>query len=137
LLKSAMLFEDEHIIALNKPSGIVVHGGSGRSFGVIEALRYLRPEQGNLQLVHRIDQQTSGCLLLSKTGQGLRQLHEALRSREAQKQYIGLLKGDIGRQTITVDGPLKKNNMLSGERLVQVDHSGKPAHTSFRRKQLF
>ncbi len=137
MLKSAVLFEDEHIMALNKPAGIAVHGGSGRSFGVIEVMRYLRPEAGNLQLVHRIDQQTSGCLLLSKTAQGLQHLHEALRSRHAQKRYLTLLKGDIGRQSIKVDVPLKKNIMLSGERLVQVDQGGKAAHSSFRRKQLF
>jgi 23S rRNA pseudouridine955/2504/2580 synthase len=137
MLHNAVLFEDEHIIALNKPSGIVVHSGSGRSFGVIEVLRYLRPDESNLQLVHRVDQATSGCLLLSKTVQGLKQLHQALRSRQVEKQYIALLKGDIGKQLVNIDIPLKKNTMLSGERVVTPDMAGKTAQSCFKRRQVF
>ncbi len=137
MVRSAFLFEDDDLIALNKPSGIVVHSGSGRSFGIIEILRYLRPEQPNLQLIHRIDQDTSGCLLLSKTGQGLRALHKALRGNQVEKKYIALLKGDIGKQELKVDVPLGKNIMLSGERLVQVDKDGKVAQSSFKRLRRF
>ncbi len=137
MLKSALLYEDEHIIALNKPAGIVVHSGSGRSFGVIEVLRFLRPDDSSLQLVHRIDQATSGCLLLSKTTRGLRQLHQALRSRQVEKHYMALLKGNIGQQECRIDMPLQKNTMLSGERLVQVDAQGKSAVSRFTRMQVF
>lgn len=137
MLRSAFLFEDDDIIALNKPSGIVVHSGSGRSFGIIEILRYLRPEQANLQLVHRLDQETSGCLLLSKTGPGLRALHKALRGKQVEKKYVALLKGDIGERELKVDVPLGKNIMLSGERLVQVDKDGKVAQSRFERLQRF
>jgi 23S rRNA pseudouridine955/2504/2580 synthase len=137
MVSSAVLYEDEDIIALDKPSGIVVHSGSGRSFGVIEVLRYLRPGENNLQLVHRIDQQTSGCLLLSKTSRGLRLLHTALRAKQARKSYTALLKGDIGKTKLEVDVSLKKNVMLSGERLVQADETGKSAQSIFKRIQLF
>jgi len=133
MFKSGVLFEDDNIIALNKPSGIVVHSGSGRTFGVIEVLRYLRPQESNLQLVHRIDQDTSGCLLLSKTSQGLRLLHSALRDSQVEKKYTSLLKGDIGKHKVHVDVALKKNIKLSGERLVQVDKEGKAARSCFRR----
>lgn len=137
LVQTSVLFEDEHIIALNKPSGIVVHSGSGRSFGVIEVLRYLRPELENLQLAHRIDQATSGCLLLSKTASGLRHIHQALRNGQIEKKYIALLKGDIGKKAIRIDVPLKKNMIRSGERLVKVDSEGKKAESCFTRRQVF
>ena len=137
MVQSAILFEDDNIIALNKPSGIVVHSGSGRSFGVIEVLRILRPEDDNLQLVHRIDQATSGCLLLSKTASSLRQLHQAFKNGQVKKKYIALLKGDIGKQALTVNISLKKNIMRSGERLVKVDTEGKNAESCFRRRQVF
>lgn len=137
LIRSAMLFEDEHIIALNKPSGVVVHSGSGRSFGVIEVLRHLRPEQAHLQLAHRIDQATSGCLLLSKSSAGLQIIHQALRNSEMHKQYISLLSGDIGRKTVRIEAALRKNTILSGERLVRVDPEGKHAESSFTRSRLY
>jgi 23S rRNA pseudouridine955/2504/2580 synthase len=137
LIQSAVLFEDEHIIALNKPSGVVVHSGSGRSFGVIEVLRYLRPEQAKLQLAHRIDQATSGCLLLSKSNSGLQHIHQALRNGEMQKKYISLLSGDIGRKTVRINAALKKNTVRSGERLVRVDSEGKQAESSFTRTRVY
>ena len=137
MIAAAVLFEDDNIIALNKPSGIVVHSGSGRSFGVIEVLRYLRPGDRNLQLVHRIDQATSGCLLLCKNAAGLKNLHLAFRGGHVEKKYTALLKGDIGKKTINLDVALKKNQGSSGERLVKVDAAGKPAQTSFRRTMLF
>ena len=137
LIQSAVLFEDEHIIALNKPSGVVVHSGSGRSFGVIEILRYLRPEQENLQLAHRIDQSTSGCLLLSKSSAGLQQIHQALRDGEMHKKYISLLAGNIGRKTVHINAALKKNTLRSGERMVRVDCEGKQAESSFTRTRVY
>ena len=137
MLDSSIIFEDENILALNKPSGIVVHAGSGRSYGVIEVLRHLRPEDSNLQLVHRIDQATSGCLLLSKTGQGLRQLHQALKSGEMRKAYVALLAGDIGPKAQTVDLALRKNTLSSGERIVRPDKEGKRAVSTFTRSRVF
>ncbi len=137
MLESAVLFEDEKILVVNKPSGIVVHAGSGRSFGVIEVLRHMRPEDSNLQLVHRIDQATSGCLLLSKTGQGLRELHQALKSGKMEKGYIALLGGDIGPKPLTVDLALRKNTLSSGERIVRPDKEGKRAVSTFSRSRLF
>jgi len=137
LVQAAVIFEDEHIIAMNKPSGIVVHSGSGRSFGVIEVLRHLRPELENLQLAHRIDQATSGCLLLSKTALGLRHIHQALRNGQMKKKYVALLKGDIGKKALKIDVPLQKDMIRSGERLVKVDSEGKKAESCFTRRQVF
>lgn len=136
-LKSSILYEDEHLIAVNKPSGLVVHSGTGRSFGVIELLRHLRPKDSNLQLVHRLDQETSGCLLISKTASGLRQLHNALKAGEVKKHYISLLMGDIGSQKRKVESRLKKNILESGERRVKVDKEGKNAVSIFRRIKRF
>jgi 23S rRNA pseudouridine955/2504/2580 synthase len=137
MVQDSVLYEDEHIIALNKPSGIVVHSGSGRSLGVIEVLRYLRPEEKNLQLAHRIDQATSGCLLVTKTASGLRQIHTALRNGQLKKRYRALLKGDIGSEAVTIKVPIKKNAIRSGERLVKVNSEGQYAESEFVRTQLF
>ncbi len=104
---------------------------------MIEILRHMRPEDENLQLVHRIDQATSGCLLLSKTGRGLRGLHESLKSGKMGKGYIALLAGDIGPSKITIDLALRKNTISSGERLVRPDKDGKRALSTFARSRLF
>ena len=122
---------------MNKPSGIVVHSGSGRSFGVIEILRYLRPMDEDLQLVHRIDQATSGCLLLSKSSQRLRKLHTLLKKGQLGKKYIALLAGKIGSKPVKVDLALRKNNLSSGERIVRPDAEGKHAETVFTPKRSF
>lgn len=137
MLRNAVLYEDEEIIAINKPSGIVVHSGSGRSFGVIEVLRHLLPRESNLQLVHRLDQATSGCLLLSKSTAQLRNLQKAFREGQVSKNYQALLKGDLGKKTVNVSKALKKNIMSSGERMVKVDESGKKAQTRFVRRKLY
>ncbi len=127
-----ILYEDKRLLVLNKPSGFAVHGGSGLSYGVIEALRALFPDAPYLELVHRLDRDTSGCLLIAKKRSMLRFLHEQLREHRLQKQYLALVKGlwQSGRQTINV--PLRKNTLRSGERVVCVDDTGKVAISHFR-----
>ncbi|MCE5387037.1 MAG: 23S rRNA pseudouridine(955/2504/2580) synthase RluC [Acidithiobacillus sp.] len=137
-LLARILFEDDRVLVLDKPSGMAVHGGSGLRFGVIEALRQLRPELGELELVHRLDRETSGCLLLSKRRSALRALHEALRKQELQKRYLTLAVGPWeGNNHQRVDLPLRKNVLRSGERMVRVDPQGKASATQFRVLQRY
>lgn len=132
-LLSAVLYEDERVMAVNKPSGMAVHGGSGLSWGLIEAMRALRPGDPELELVHRLDRETSGCLLLCKRRSTLRELHRLIREKAVDKRYLCLLAGDIQRKELRVDAPLRKNLLRSGERVVRVDPAGgKPACTIFR-----
>jgi 23S rRNA pseudouridine955/2504/2580 synthase len=131
-LEKAVIFEDERLIAVDKPAGLAVHGGSGLSFGLIEAMRVLRPRT-DLELVHRLDRDTSGCLLLSKRRSALRELHRLIRASAVDKRYIALLAGRLPRRQMEVDAPLRKNTLKSGERVVVVDPAeGKPARTLFR-----
>lgn len=131
LIESRILFEDKRILILNKPSGLAVHGGSGLSFGLIEVLRELRPNDKNLELVHRLDRDTSGCLIIAKKRSALRRLHEQLREGTMDKRYMTLLKGKWKGRSKWVDAPLLKNVIQSGERLVFVDARGKEARTQF------
>ena len=130
-LESRILFEDKRILIINKPSGLAVHGGSGLSFGLIEALRELRPSDKNIELVHRLDRDTSGCLIIAKKRSALRRLHEQLREGTMDKRYMTLLKGKWKGRSRWVDAPLLKNVIQSGERLVFVDQRGKEARTQF------
>jgi 23S rRNA pseudouridine955/2504/2580 synthase len=133
-LEAAVLFEDERIIVLNKPTGMAVHGGSGLSWGLIEAMRVLRPTAAELELVHRLDRETSGCLLLSKRRSALRDLHRLMRGNAVDKRYLALLAGRLPQREVFVDAPLRKNLLRGGERVVRVDRdAGKPAQTRFRR----
>ena len=131
-LEAAIIYEDDRLLILNKPSGLAVHGGSGLSYGVIEGLRALRPTAPYLELVHRLDRETSGCLLIAKKRSALRRLHELLRSNRMDKRYLALLKGQWqgGRRQVTA--PLLKNVLRSGERMVRVDPAGKTASSVFR-----
>lgn len=131
-IEGRILFEDDDMIVLNKPSGMAVHGGSGLSFGVIEALRAIRPEARFLELVHRLDRETSGCLLIAKRRSALRELHTQFREDDVNKVYLALLCGSLEKNRLTVDAPLKKNTLKSGERMVRVAADGKPAITGFR-----
>lgn len=130
-IESRILFEDKRIMVINKPSGLAVHGGSGLSFGLIEALRQLRPNDKSLELVHRLDRDTSGCLIIAKKRSALRRLHEQLREGSMDKRYMTLLKGKWQGRSKWVDAPLLKNVVKSGERLVFVDNKGKEARTQF------
>ncbi len=132
-LEQQILFEDERLIVINKPSGMAVHGGSGLSFGLIEALRALRPDARMLELVHRLDRDTSGCLVVAKKRSALRHLHEQLRNKTVQKFYHALVKGRWSTKLTRVTESLKKNDLKSGERVVVVDNiNGKESETRFK-----
>ena len=130
-LERRILFEDDCVLVLNKPSGIAVHGGSGLSFGVIEALRALRPQARFLELVHRLDRETSGILLVAKKRSALRHLHEQLRIKSIQKEYLALVRGQWQSHCKKVEAPLLKNELAGGERIVRVSEQGKPSETRF------
>ena len=132
-----IIFEDSGLIVLNKPSGIAVHGGSGISYGVIEAMRKLKPECKRLELVHRLDRETSGCLLIAKKRSALRHLHESLRLGKVKKIYLALCKGKWRGGERLIDAPLRKNVVSSGERIVRVNADGKEAISRFAPKQRF
>jgi 23S rRNA pseudouridine955/2504/2580 synthase len=130
-LGDAILYEDDRLLVLNKPTGMAVHGGSGVSFGVIEGLRVLRPNAPYLELVHRLDRDTSGCLLIAKRRSELRTLHELLRAGKVQKRYLLLVKGHWAPEKCEVGVALKRNLLRGGERMVEVDSEGKRALTRF------
>lgn len=132
LLESSIIHETKQYILLNKPSGMAVHGGSGLSFGVIEAFRSLRPREKFLELVHRLDRDTSGCLLIAKRRSYLTDFHQQLRTKSMRKEYLALVVGDWDNQCNRVTAPLKKNQPKSGERFVTVDKEGKPSETRFK-----
>lgn len=136
-IEPRILHEDDDLLVLNKPSGMAVHGGSGLSFGVIEALRQLRPDCRALELVHRLDRDTSGCLLIAKRRSALRSLHEQFREDDIGKVYVALLAGVWAKSRWLVDAPLKKNVLQSGERMVRVARDGKSAETEFRRLERY
>jgi 23S rRNA pseudouridine955/2504/2580 synthase len=136
-LDNSILYEDDRIIAINKPSGVAVHGGSGINAGVIEALRAIRSDASRLELVHRLDRDTSGCLLISKKSSVLRILHELIRQNRVDKRYLALLAGSWRKGLKHVDVPLLKNTLQGGERVVRVDPDGKPAETRFKRLERY
>lgn len=131
LLDERLLYEDPGLWVLNKPSGLAVHGGSGLSFGLIECLRLLRPQERYLELVHRLDRDTSGCIMVARKPAVLKSLHRQLRSDQVGKRYLALVRGRWSRKRSFVEAPLKKNTLKSGERIVRVDREGKPARTDF------
>ncbi|ACZ76445.1 MULTISPECIES: 23S rRNA pseudouridine(955/2504/2580) synthase RluC [Dickeya] len=136
-LANCILYEDDYLLLLNKPSGTAVHGGSGLSFGVIEGLRALRPEARFLELVHRLDRDTSGVLLVAKKRSALRSLHEQLRAKGMQKDYLALVRGQWQSHCKSVQAPLLKNVLQSGERIVRVNSEGKPSETLFKVEERF
>ena len=129
-----ILFEDEAMLVIDKPEGIAVHGGSGVSFGVIEALRRQRPQAKFLELAHRLDRETSGILLIGKKRLALTALHDMFREHGAgaDKRYLVLVKGRWMNATQHVKAPLLKYLTEGGERRVTVHADGKPSHTVFR-----
>lgn len=135
-VKAAIVSEDERLLVLDKPAGVAVHGGSGLSFGVIEALRALRPKE-ELELVHRLDRETSGCLLVARKRSALRTLHELMREGLVEKRYLTLVKGhwNLGHTKINV--PLRTDIRVGGERTVKAHASGKEAISEFRPVQWF
>ncbi|MCB1801303.1 MAG: 23S rRNA pseudouridine(955/2504/2580) synthase RluC [Gammaproteobacteria bacterium] len=136
-IDNSIIYEDDLLIALNKPSGIAVHGGSGLSFGVIETLRNARPNAPYLELAHRLDRDTSGCLLVAKKRSALIELQELQRSGRIDKRYSALLAGKTRKGAWRCELPLRKNTLQGGERVVRVDPLGKAAATAFKVVQRF
>jgi 23S rRNA pseudouridine955/2504/2580 synthase len=136
-LETRIIHEDKHLIVLNKPAGIAVHGGSGVDYGVIEALRSLRPQQKFLELVHRLDKETSGVLLVAKKRSALKHLHDQLRFKKMQKDYLALVRGEWQSHDKVVKAPLLKLTLKSGERIVRVNPEGKPSETRFKIMQRY
>lgn len=140
-LEASVLFEDKGLIIVNKPAGLAVHGGSGLNFGVIEAMRQLRPDCPQIELVHRLDRDTSGCLMIAKKRSVLRHLHAELRGegkgKGVIKRYEALVRGRWPASTRKVHAPLQKSNLRSGERMVEVNVEGKESLTEFRVLERF
>jgi 23S rRNA pseudouridine955/2504/2580 synthase len=132
LMLDSIVFEDNKILVVNKPSGVAAHGGSGINFGVIETLRAARADLKNLELVHRLDRDTSGCLILAKKRSALRELHQLIFNGQILKKYLLLVKGKWQNGEKIVDLPLLKNQLKSGERIVRVSDDGKKSLTIFR-----
>lgn len=137
LVERSILFEDNDLIVLNKPSGLAVHGGSGISLGLIETLRQVRPDAKFLELVHRLDRDTSGCIMVAKKRSALRFLHAALQAKQITKIYHALVEGKWSARKTKVDAPLQKNELKSGERVVKAHPLGKPSLTEFKVLQRF
>ena len=133
---AAIVHEDERLLVLDKPSGLAVHGGSGLTYGIIEALRAARPQE-TLELAHRLDRDTSGILMVTRKPAALRMLHELLREGRVEKSYLALVVGrwELGRKLIDV--PLQTEARVSGERTVRVGEGGKSARTRFQLVQQF
>lgn len=128
-----VLFEDEFLLAIDKPSGIAVHGGSGIAHGVIESLRAMRRDARFLELVHRLDRDTSGVLLVAKKRTALTALHEMLRSRDMDKRYLVAVKGRFRNELQRVRASLAEHRTREGEKRVSVSERGQEAETVFRR----
>jgi 23S rRNA pseudouridine955/2504/2580 synthase len=135
-IERSIVYEDERLIVLDKPAGVAVHGGSGVSFGVIEALRALKSGE-SLELVHRLDRDTSGCLIVAKDAGTLRALHALLREHGFDKRYLTLVKGRWGLGAKRIDVPLHTDTRVRGERTVRAGAAGKPSVSEFRPVQFF
>jgi len=136
LLNASILYEDDGLLVINKPPGLAVHGGSGVTLGLIETLRQMRPEARHLELVHRLDRDTSGCIMVAKKRSYLRHLQEALREKSAGaggvlKVYQALVLGDWSKRCHQINAPLMKFEVAGGERIVKVHPDGKPSLTEF------
>lgn len=136
-LARRMVYEDDGLLVIDKPSGLAVHGGSGLNFGLIECLRQMRPQQRYLELVHRLDRDTSGLILIAKKAAVLRELHRQFREKHVDKRYLALVAGAWPASKGTVEAPLEKNVLQSGERMVRVSGEGRSAVTKFQVVERF
>lgn len=139
-IEASILYENEQLIVVNKPFGVAVHGGSGISAGVIEALRANRPDAKFLELVHRLDKDTSGCLMIAKKRAMLKDLHQRLRDEKGvsiEKHYTALVCGRWNGKEHRVTAALEKFNLPNGERMVRVAREGKPSLTIFKPQEHF
>ncbi|WP_250622742.1 RluA family pseudouridine synthase [Pinirhizobacter soli] len=132
----AVIFEDKHFLVIDKPPGVASHGGSGVSHGAIELLRAARPKE-SLELVHRLDRDTSGVLVFSRTRPALTGLQALIREGEVTKQYLCLMTGAPSRAKFDVNAPLQKSILQGGERMVRVSDKGKPSLTFFREVEQY
>lgn len=130
-LQQSILFEDSRFLIVNKPFSMAVHGGSGISYGVIEGLRALRPDAPYLELAHRLDRDTSGCLIIAKRRSALRAFQKQQQEGRTNKYYLTLVKGQWKGGTRKVKAPLLKKTLKSGQRIVRIDRQGKPSVSSF------
>jgi 23S rRNA pseudouridine955/2504/2580 synthase len=135
-LLESILFEDQDFLILNKPAGLAVHAGSGLSFGLIELLR-LQPRYATVELAHRLDRETSGCLMLARNRETLRQLQQLLQAHTIEKTYFALLRGRLPAKPMVVDSALSKNRLRGGERMVALDDEGKTARTTIKMLKHF
>jgi 23S rRNA pseudouridine955/2504/2580 synthase len=136
-IEKHVLHEDRELLILDKPTGLAVHGGSGVSLGLIELLRAARPHADSLGLVHRLDRDTSGCLMIAKRHASLRRMQSLFRSGAVHKVYRALLLGRFSGSERLVEAPLQTMERRGGERYVRVDASGKPAQTRFLTERRF
>lgn len=136
-IESSILYEDNDLMVVNKPSGVAVHGGSGIHFGLIEVVRTMRPLAKRIELVHRLDRETSGCIIIAKKASILKALHEQIRENRMVKEYLALLSNHWPSGKSKVDLPLKKNTLQSGERIVRVNPEGKPSISFFKVEEHF
>src|ERR1700733_6537418 len=136
LMERAVIFQDKHLLVIDKPAGVAVHGGSGLSFGIIEALRASRPRE-TLELVHRLDRDTSGCLLVARDRSTLTALHALIRNGGMHKTYMALVAGSWQLGTKRIDAPLATDNRQHGERHVRVAEAGKDSVSVFKPVQFF
>ena len=135
-VSSAILYENDGIIVLNKPSGLAVHSGSGLRFGAIDVLRKLR-EESDVELVHRLDRDTSGCLLFAKNRKSLLAMQNLFKSQQLRKTYMAIVKGHWDKSLTDIQLPLLKQTMSNGERKVFVDDRGQQAHTQIEQVSHF
>lgn len=131
-LENAILLENDDILVINKPSGLAVHGGSGVDYGLIEAMRKLRPHSRRMELCHRLDRDTSGCVIIAKKSSALRAIHKQLREQSIKKYYLALVRGQWPKRKSIVDAPLERYELSNGERMVRVSAAGKESKTLFK-----
>ena len=135
LLSQSVCYEAQGVMVINKPAGMAVHGGSGLAWGVIDVVRKMRPGM-NVDLVHRLDRETSGCLLLALDGDTLRDLNAQIQNDQVKKHYLCLLDGKLQHDLVDVNEPIGKFER-SGQRFMRIDPEGKPAYTTFRLLQNY
>lgn len=135
-LLQRIVYEDDGLLVINKPSGLAVHGGSGVNFGLIEIMRTAL-QKPYLELIHRIDRDTSGLVMIAKKRSVLKKLQDLLREHKIQKQYIALVKGEVALNQQLIDAPLLRYELANGERRVRVSKDGKPSQTQWKVLQRF
>lgn len=137
MIQTCVIHEDERLVVVNKPAGLLVHAGTRSNFGVIELLRELFPGEDSLHLIHRLDKETSGCLMVAKNMGVLRLVNEALKSGKVRKEYDALLLGRLRQKSITVNSPLRRYRNHQGEGKVRLDDDGRTALSEFKAVEVF